>query len=57
MKTIETQHNEKIITPGFCCIAIANFLMFLSFYALMPVLPYYLREMAHDDYLYHPARR
>ena len=31
--------------------------MFLSFYALMPVLPYYLREMAHDDYLYHPARR
>lgn len=41
MKTKE----GRILTRGFCFIAAANFLLFLSFYALMPVLPYFLEEV------------
>lgn len=36
---------EHIFNRGFCAIAGANFLLFLSFYALMPVLPYFLEEV------------
>lgn len=42
---------DRLITPGFCFAAAANFFLFLSFYALMPLLPFYLRDrfMADDS--------
>lgn len=33
-----------LITRDFCYVAAANFFLFLSFYALMPLLPFYLSE-------------
>lgn len=35
---------DRLFTPGFCCILLANFLLFFAFYLLMPVLPFYLKE-------------
>lgn len=37
-------NSQKLITPGFCYVSIANFLLFFSFYALMPILPFYLSD-------------
>lgn len=34
----------RLLTPSFCCIAAANFLLFFGFYAIMPLLPFYLDE-------------
>lgn len=36
--------DKKLITRNFCCVAAGNFFLFLSFYALMPLLPFYLAE-------------
>ena len=36
---------DKLLTPSFCHILAANFLLFFSFYLLLPVLPFYLREV------------
>ena len=36
---------DKLLTPSFCYILAANFLLFFSFYLLLPVLPFYLREI------------
>lgn len=33
---------ERLITKDFCLLAGANFMMFFAFYALMPILPFYL---------------
>lgn len=33
---------DKMVTPSFCCILAANFLLFLGFYLILPVLPFYL---------------
>lgn len=35
---------ERLLTKDFCSLAAANFLMFFSFYALMPLLPFYLSD-------------
>lgn len=35
---------DKLFTPGFCYILVANFLLFFAFYLLMPVLPFFLKE-------------
>ena len=35
---------DKIITPSFCYILAANFLLFFAFYLILPVLPFYLEE-------------
>lgn len=36
---------DRLVTPSYCCILAANFLLFFGFYLLMPVLPFYLTEM------------
>lgn len=34
----------RLISPGYCLILAANFLLYFGFYLLMPVLPFYLVE-------------
>lgn len=34
----------KLLSPSFCYILAANFLLFFAFYLLLPVLPFYLKE-------------
>jgi MFS family permease len=36
---------EKLLTPAYCFIISANFLLYFGFYLLMPVLPFYLEEV------------
>ncbi|KAA6349034.1 Tetracycline resistance protein class B [termite gut metagenome] len=36
---------DKLITDNFCFILVANFLLFFGFYLILPVLPFYLKEM------------
>lgn len=33
---------DKLLSPGFCYILAANFLLFFAFYLILPVLPFYL---------------
>lgn len=35
---------DKMITPSFCYILAANFLLFFAFYLILPILPFYLAE-------------
>ncbi|WP_300724995.1 MFS transporter [uncultured Bacteroides sp.] len=35
---------DRLITPSYCCILAANFLLYLGFWLLTPVLPFYLAE-------------
>lgn len=35
---------DKLLSPGFCYILAANFLLFFAFYLILPVLPFYLKE-------------
>lgn len=37
-------NNDKIVTPSFCYILAANFLLFFAFYLILPILPFYLKE-------------
>lgn len=43
-KGYDTIHKDKLWTTNFICICVANFLMFFSFYLLLPTLPFYLTE-------------
>ncbi|EJX08100.1 transmembrane transport protein [gut metagenome] len=36
---------ERLVTFRYCCILAANFLLFFGFWLLMPVLPFYLKEV------------
>lgn len=36
---------ERLVTPSYCFILAANFLLYFGFYLLMPVLPFYLTEV------------
>lgn len=36
---------ERLLTPSYCLILAANFLLYFGFYLLMPVLPFYLTEI------------
>lgn len=36
---------ERLITPSYCCILAANFLLYFGFWLLTPVLPFYLSEI------------
>ncbi len=36
---------DRLFTPGYCFILAANFLLFFGFWFLMPVLPFYLKEV------------
>lgn len=38
---------EKLVTPSYCYILAANFLLYFGFYLLMPILPFYLTEVFH----------
>lgn len=40
---------EKLLTPGYCFILAANFLLFFGFWLIMPVLPFYLSEIFNAD--------
>lgn len=35
---------DKLLSPGFCYILAANFLLFFAFYLILPILPFYLKE-------------
>lgn len=36
--------HPKLFTTSYCCILAANFLLFFSFWTLIPLLPFYLKE-------------
>lgn len=36
---------DKLVTPDYCRILAANFLLFFAFYLILPVLPFYLKEV------------
>lgn len=36
---------DRLITPGYCFILAANFLLYFGFWLLIPVLPFYLSEI------------
>ena len=36
-----------LFTPSYCCILAANFLLYFSFWLLIPLLPFYLLEVYH----------
>ena len=35
---------DKLFTKSYCCILGANFLLYVGFWLLLPVLPFYLKE-------------
>ena len=41
---------ERLVTPSYCYILAANFLLYFGFYLLMPVLPFYLTEVFHTGH-------
>lgn len=38
---------DRLITPSYCYILTANFLLYFGFYLLIPVMPFYLTEVFH----------
>lgn len=38
---------DRLITPGYCLILAANFLLYFAFYLILPILPFYLTEVFH----------
>lgn len=40
---------ERLVTPSYCFIIAANFLLFFGFWLLTPVLPFYLQEVFNAD--------
>lgn len=36
---------DRLVTPGYCFILAANFLLYFGFWLLIPVLPFYLSEI------------
>ncbi len=38
---------DRLFTPSYFCMLAANFLLFFSFWLLIPVLPFYLTEIFH----------
>ncbi len=41
---------DRLITPSYCYILTANFLLYFGFYLLMPVLPFFLTEVLHTEH-------
>ena len=35
----------RLFTPSYCCILAANFLLYFAFWLLIPVFPFYLKEV------------
>ena len=40
---------DKLVSPSFCYILAANFLLYFAFYLIMPILPFYLQEQFGAD--------
>ena len=40
---------DKLISPSFCYILAANFLLFFAFYLILPILPLYLQDQFDAD--------
>ena len=40
----ENAIKPRLFTPSYCCILVANFLLFFGFWMLVPLLPFYLKE-------------
>ena len=38
---------ERLVTPSYCLILAANFLLYFAFYLILPILPFYLNEVFH----------
>lgn len=38
---------DRLVTPGYCLILMANFLLYFAFYLILPILPFYLTEIFH----------
>ena len=38
---------DRLVTPSYCFILAANFLLYFGFWLLVPVLPFYLSEIFH----------
>lgn len=36
---------DKLVSPGYCFILAANFLLFFAFYLILPILPFYLTDV------------
>ena len=36
---------DRLVTPGYVLILVANFLLYFAFYLILPVLPFYLTEV------------
>ena len=41
---------DRLVTPGYCFILAANFLLYFGFWLLIPVLPFYLSEIFNAGY-------
>lgn len=48
--TAQAYRKEKLITPSYCFILAANFLLFFAFYLILPILPFYLTEVFHTTH-------
>ncbi len=46
---METLPKEKLFSASFIYVCVANFLLFFSFYLLMPIFPFYLVEKFQTD--------
>lgn len=44
-----SQSKEELWNRNYIAVCIANFLLFFSFYLLLPMLPFYLRDSFHAD--------
>ncbi|HIT82591.1 MAG TPA: MFS transporter, partial [Candidatus Avibacteroides faecavium] len=47
---MEKVKEGRLLSRDFCLLAVANSLMFFSFYALMPLLPFYLGDVFGVNY-------
>ena len=41
---------DRLVTPSYCFILAANFLLYFGFWLLIPVLPFYLSEVVCTSY-------
>lgn len=39
--------NERLFSPSYCCLLLANFLLYFGFWLLIPILPFYLKDVYH----------
>lgn len=47
--SMKATKKEPLITPSYCFILSAAFLLYFGFYLLMPVFPFYLTEILHTE--------